>query len=112
MSGVHQIGSAPPDASRQNEIEEYAKEVLAIRAEYPESTLAEMYDPLQMPPKLVKAHAKVDRAVEKCYRPKPFLSDRERVEHLFTVYQQLVAVSAGEEGDRNRRGAERKVRRA
>jgi hypothetical protein len=94
-----------PDASRRNEIEEYAKEVLAIRTEHPGSTLAAMYDPLQMPPKLVRAHAKLDRAVEKCYRPKPFLSDRERVEHLFTVYQELVASPAGERADRGMRKA-------
>jgi hypothetical protein len=94
-----------PDASRQSEIEGHAKEVLSIRTEYPESTLADMYDPLQTPPKLVKAHSKLDRAVEKCYRPKPFLSDRERAEHLFVVYQRLVAEAASEESDRNRRNA-------
>src|SRR5258708_29463192 len=44
-----------------------------------------------MPPELVKAHAELDRAVEKCYRPEPFHSDRERVEHLFRLYEQLTA---------------------
>lgn len=46
-------------------------------------TLADLYDPLSMPPALVKAHSELDRAVEKCYRPEPFHSDRERVEFLF-----------------------------
>jgi hypothetical protein len=46
-------------------------------------TLADLYDPLSMPPELVQAHAELDRAVEKCYRPEPFQSDRERVEYLF-----------------------------
>lgn len=36
-------------------------------------------------------HANLDRAVEKCYRPEPFKSDRERVEHLFRLYEQLTA---------------------
>jgi hypothetical protein len=44
-----------------------------------------------MPPELVKAHQHLDRAVEKCYRPEPFDSDRERVEFLFALYEQLTA---------------------
>jgi hypothetical protein len=49
------------------------------------------YDPLSMPPELVKAHAELDRAVEKCYRSEPFNSDRERVEFLFSLYEKLTA---------------------
>lgn len=44
-----------------------------------------------MPPELVKAHAELDRAVEKCYRPEPFNSDREREEFLFSLYEKLTA---------------------
>lgn len=55
------------------------------------STLADLYDPLSMPTELVKAHAELDRAVEKCYRPEPFHSDRERVEYLFSLYEKLTA---------------------
>ena len=55
------------------------------------STLADLYDPLSMPPELVKAHAELDRAVEKCYRPEPFNSDRERMEFLFGLYEKLTA---------------------
>ena len=54
-------------------------------------TLADLYDPLSMPPELVQAHAELDRAVEKCYRPEPFHSDRERVEYLFGRYEKLSA---------------------
>ena len=53
------------------------------------STLADLYDPLTMPPELVKAHQALDRAVEKCYRPDPFQSDRDRTEHLFKLYESL-----------------------
>jgi hypothetical protein len=76
-------------------VEEKAQAVLAAREPHlpPRgmSTLADLYDPLSMPPELVKAHAELDRAVEKCYRPEPFHSDRERVEHLFSLYEQLTA---------------------
>jgi hypothetical protein len=54
-------------------------------------TLADLYDPLSMPPALAKAHAELDRAVEKCYRPEPFDSDRQRVEFLFALYEKLTA---------------------
>jgi len=55
------------------------------------STLADLYDPLTMPAPLAKAHAALDRAVDRCYRPEPFRSDRERVEHLFARYEALTA---------------------
>ena len=55
------------------------------------STLADLYDPLAMPPALAAAHAALDRAVDKCYRPADFPSDRARVEYLFQLYEQLTA---------------------
>jgi hypothetical protein len=76
-------------------VESAAQAVLAARAPHlpPQglSTLADLYDPLSMPAELARAHAALDRAVEKCYRPAPFRSDRERVEHLFRLYEQLTA---------------------
>jgi hypothetical protein len=53
------------------------------------ASLADLYDPLSMPPALVKAHAELDRAVDLCYRPQPFTSERQRVEYLFGLYEQL-----------------------
>lgn len=44
-----------------------------------------------MPPALAKAHADLDRAVDRCYRKDPFPNDRARVEHLFALYEQLTA---------------------
>lgn len=44
-----------------------------------------------MPANLTKAHAELDRAVDLCYRQKPFESDRERVEFLFALYEKLTA---------------------
>lgn len=57
----------------------------------PQCTLADLYDPVTMPPALVKAHADLDRAVDRCYRKEPFPSDRARVEHLFALYEKLTA---------------------
>jgi hypothetical protein len=48
-----------------------------------------------MPAKLVKAHATLDRAVDRCYRAQPFASDRQRVEFVFASYEQLSSSSSG-----------------
>jgi hypothetical protein len=47
-----------------------------------------------MPAPLLKAHQQLDRAVDRCYRPEPFPSDRHRVEYLFALYEQLTQGSA------------------
>jgi hypothetical protein len=86
-----------PDATaeQRERVEEKARAVLAAREPHlpPRGlgTLADLYDPLAMPPGLLKAHAELDRAVEKCYRSEPFHSDRERVEFLFSLYEKLTA---------------------
>ena len=61
------------------------------RATQTNCTLANLYDPLAMPPALAKAHAELDRAVDLCYRPEKFESDRQRVEYLFSLYEKLTA---------------------
>jgi hypothetical protein len=55
------------------------------------TTLADLYDPLAMPPALVRAHAELDRAVDHCYRREPFVTERRRVEYLFALYEKLTA---------------------
>jgi hypothetical protein len=59
------------------------------------STLADLYDPDFMPKELRNAHRELDAAVDKLYRPKGFADDRERVEHLFRLYEQLVHPTSG-----------------
>jgi hypothetical protein len=80
-----------PTAAKRIAVERAAQGVLDARAAHPESTLADLYDPLAMPPQLTAAHAALDRAVERCYRPAAFRTDRERVEHLLALYDGLMA---------------------
>jgi hypothetical protein len=54
------------DKQRAN-VETLAQGVLEARAEYPNSSLADLYDPLTMPQGLLKAHDKLARAVMKLY---------------------------------------------
>ena len=68
------------------------------------STLADLYDPLYMPAPLLKAHQTLDCAVDRCYRKEKFTNERERVEYLFQLYEQLTAPLAVEEGKKKRKG--------
>ena len=81
-----------PDATdaQRGKIEILVQAVLDARAAHPTSSLAILYDPRTMPPDLRRAHAALDNAVDKLYRPAPFASDRDRVEHLFGRYEALV----------------------
>ena len=73
-------------------IEAAAQSVLDTRAEFPGSTLADLYDPLTMPPALLKAHHKLDAAVDAAYGRKGFKSDAERVAFLFELYQRYTSL--------------------
>ena len=77
--------------AQRKTVEKAAQRVLVARAAFPGATLADLYDPLAMPPALAAAHAALDRAVDKCYRPAEFPSDRGRVEYLFQLYEQITA---------------------
>ncbi len=81
-----------PEASpaQRAKIEALAQVVLDARSVHTTSSLADLYDPDTMPPNLRKAHAALDTAVDRLYRPAPFASDRDRVEHLFGRYEALV----------------------
>jgi len=71
-------------------VETVAQRVLDVRVKYKSSTLADLYDPLTMPPDLVKAHTDLDRAVDRCYRTASFTNECQRVEFLFALYESLV----------------------
>jgi hypothetical protein len=81
-----------PDASpaQRAKVDALAQAVLDARAAHPTSSLADLYDPDTMPADLRKAHAALDTAIDRLYRPAPFASDRDRVEHLFGRYEALV----------------------
>ena len=79
-----------PEVSEETEgkIGALAQGVLDARALYPECSLADLYDPLTMPPELVAAHRKLDAAVERAYGRR-FADDAERVAFLFEKYREL-----------------------
>jgi hypothetical protein len=76
---------------QKQKVETAAQAVLDTRAKYPDSSLADLYDPITMPPDLVKVHQALDKAVDLCYRPQPFVSELNRIEYLFSIYEALSA---------------------
>ena len=82
-----------PDVTetQKSEIEKLAEEILLIREDYPEMTMAQKYNPDTMPAPLLEAHQTLDKAVEKLYRDKPFEDASERLAFLFKRYEELIA---------------------
>lgn len=81
-----------PDISTkaQKELPLLVNEILAARAAFPDSSLADLYDPDVMPTRLRKAHNELDERVDNLYKRGGFQSDRARVEYLFSMYEQTV----------------------
>ena len=92
---VYNTFPSPPalvlDNTRSSKIESLAQAVLAARATHTGATLADLYDPDLMPPNLRRAHQELDRAVDRLYRRSGFSSERERIEYLFMLYEEMYA---------------------
>ena len=86
-----------PNASSTQctKIESLSQAILVARLACPTSSLADLYDPDTMPGNLRRAHDALDAAVDRLYRPTPFASDRDRVEHLFGLYEKRVMPTVG-----------------
>jgi len=91
----------------RKKIGKLAQAVLDARAKFGDATLIELYDADVMKPELRKAHQALDAAVDSLYRSAAFKSDRDRVEHLFGLYEKLISPlalrSASDEKPKRRR---------
>ena len=76
---------------QRGRIEVLSQAVLDARAKFPDSPLDVLYDSDAMPPALRTAHRNLDRAVDRLYRRSGFATERERVEHLFMLYEKILA---------------------
>ena len=82
----------PAMTARQKQaIAKKAQAVLDARTAHKATPLATLYDPDLMPPNLRRAHNELDKAVDRLYRENPFQSERERVEHLFQLYEKMTS---------------------
>lgn len=99
----------PIDATeRQREaVSAAAQGALDARAAFPDSTLADLYDPLLMPPALLKAHQVLDRAVDAAYVPsggkRKWATEADRVAFLFELYQRLTSLLPAEKPKKSKR---------
>ena len=88
---VYNTFPTPPKRADLSSLKLMAQVVLDARADHPAATLAELYDPDLMPPNLRRAHRALDRSVDRLYRRSGFASERERVEHLFALYEKMLS---------------------
>lgn len=86
----------PLSDKHKSAIEQAAQAVLDALAVFTTSSLADLYDPLSMPPALLKAHQKLDTAVDAAYQTssgkKTYASDAERMAFLFDLYQRITSL--------------------
>ncbi len=80
-----------PTYTQHKAIETAAQKVLDARLQFPNSSLADLYAPMTMPPVLVKAHNELDKAVDLAYRSQPFTSEANRMVFLFELYEKYTA---------------------
>ena len=82
-----------PDATDEQkaDIEKLAQAILDARLLFPDSSLADLYDPLSMPPKLLKAHRTLDAAVMKLYGFDSNVTEPEIVAELMERYKGLAS---------------------
>lgn len=80
-----------PTNKQKARIEKTAQAILGARALYPDSSLADLYDPATMPKELLKAHQDNDRAVMEAYGlPIKGTGESDAVAHLFKIYEKIV----------------------
>ena len=79
-----------PTKEQKEKIEKTAQKILDARLLYPDSTLAELYDPLTMPIELLRAHKENDRAVMEAYGFNvKNMSEEDCVAELMKMYKKL-----------------------
>jgi type I restriction-modification system DNA methylase subunit len=103
----------PISDKHRNAIEQAAQSVLDARTQFADASLADLYDPLTMPPALLKAHQRLDAAVDAAYQPsggkKTYASDAERVAFLFELYQRITSLLPVPAAKKTRKPKSKKV---
>jgi len=79
------------DKKAQEKLSILAQNVLEARAMHKDSSLADLYNSTTiMPRNLQNAHKKLDDYVDKLYKKSGFKDDKQRIEHLFSMYEKLI----------------------
>ncbi|KAF1701159.1 class I SAM-dependent DNA methyltransferase [Pseudoxanthomonas kaohsiungensis] len=85
-----------PTLTEQNkaDLTTCAEEILLARENHFPATIADLYDPENMPEDLRRAHEKNDEVLERIYIGRKFKNDTERLEKLFDLYTKMTAGQA------------------
>jgi hypothetical protein len=67
-----------------------AEDILLAREAHFPATIADLYDPDQMPTDLHEAHERNDEVLERIYIGRRFRNDTERLEKLFELYTKII----------------------
>ncbi|MCJ7447189.1 MAG: N-6 DNA methylase [Bacteroidales bacterium] len=76
-----------PTKKQYKLVENTSQKIIEVRKEFKNNSMSDLYNPLTMPPKLVKAHQALDKSVDLCYRSQPFTNETKRIEFLFHLYE-------------------------
>ncbi|KFA06725.1 lactate dehydrogenase [Xanthomonas vasicola pv. musacearum NCPPB 2005] len=82
-----------------------AEDILLAREHHFPATIADMYDPENMPADLRAAHDRNDEVLERIYIGRRFKNDTERLEKLFDLYTKMTASAAPAKGKKRKAGA-------
>jgi len=80
----------------REDLEQCAQSVLLAREKCFPATIADLYDPKNMPADLRKAHEQNDEVLERIYIGRRFKNDTERLEKLFELYTKISSKQAGQ----------------
>jgi hypothetical protein len=82
-----------------------AEDILLAREHHFPATIADLYDPENMPADLRAAHERSDEVLERIYIGRRFKNDTERLEKLFDLYTKMTASAAPAKGKKRKAGA-------
>lgn len=82
-----------------------AEDILLAREHHFPATIADLYDPENMPADLRAAHDRNDEVLERIYIGRRFKNDTERLEKLFDLYTKMTALAAPAKGKKRKAGA-------
>jgi len=82
---------ANPTQKQIAQVEKAAQQILDVRKQFSNRSLADLYDYSTMPPALSKAHDALDKVVDLCYSSQPFKNATKRIEFLFALYETYIS---------------------
>jgi hypothetical protein len=91
-------------------VEKFAQKILDVRKKYPEKSLAELYNNSTMPEDLRKAHAELDKVVDKLYAGREIKNDSTRVKKVLELRSKIMGDEVVKSESKRKRSIEKPIR--